>query len=118
MRTNKMLGVNSTPRKNKMANSKSGRHAFAFEGGEKLTTIGATFFVSYLYHRHVDSTHKNWDSIKTQKFRISTINRSESYYRGWLSHIGSMSDTNLNRNTLGLDGATVKKMALAIQKAL
>jgi hypothetical protein len=29
-----------------------------------------------------------------------------------------MSDTNLNKNTLGLDGVTVKKMALAIKKAL
>ncbi len=101
-----------------MAHSNSGRHAFAFEGGEQLTTIGATFFVSYLYHRHVDSTHRNWDSIKTQKSRINTINRSESFHRVWLNHIGSMSDANLNKNTLGLDGATVKKMALAIQETL
>src|SRR5690554_5648680 len=100
-----------------MANSKSGRHVFAFEGGKQLNTIGATFFVSYLYHRHVDSTHRNWDSIKTQESRISTINRSESYYRGWLRHIGSMSDANLNRSTLGIDGTTMKKKALAIQKA-
>ena len=33
----------------------SKRHTFSFEGGDQLTTIGATFFVSYLYHRHVDS---------------------------------------------------------------
>lgn len=101
-----------------MANANSGRHVFAFEGGEQLTTIGATFFVSYLYHRHVDSIHRNWDSIKTQKSRINTINRSVSYHRVWLNHIGSMSDANLNRNTLGIDGATVKKMAQTIQKAL
>ena len=101
-----------------MANSNAGRHTFAFDGGEQLTTIGATFFVSYLYHRYVDSTHKNWESIQTQRSRISTINRSESYHQVWLNHIGSMSEANLNRNTLGLDGVTVKKMALAIQKAL
>ncbi len=94
------------------------RHTFSFEGGDQLTTIGATFFVSYLYHRHVDSNHKNWASIRTQNSRISTINRSENYHRGWLKHIGSMSDSNLNRNTLGLDGHTIKKMALAIQKSL
>ncbi len=29
-----------------------------------------------------------------------------------------MSDTNLDKNTLGLDGVTVKKMALALQKEL
>ncbi len=39
-------------------------------------------------------------------------------HRYWLNHIESMSDANLNKNTLGLDGATVKKMALAIQKTL
>ena len=101
-----------------MTRMKSGRHTFSFEGGEQLTTIGATFFVSYLYHRHVDSNHRNWAAIKTQKSRISTINSSERYHRGWLRHIGSMSEANLNRNTLGLDGAAVKKMALAIQQSL
>ena len=101
-----------------MSYPNAGRHTFSFEGGEQLTTIGATFFVSYLYHRNVDSSHRNWESIKTQKSRINTINRSESHHRAWLNQIGGMSDVNLNKNTLGLDGATVKKMAFAIQKAL
>ena len=101
-----------------MTRTNSGRHTFSFEGGDLLTTIGATFFVSYLYHRHVDSTHRNWDSIKTQKSRISTINRSENYHHRWLKHISNMSEVNLNKNTLGLNGGTIKKMALAIQKVL
>uniref|UniRef100_UPI0034E01388 hypothetical protein n=1 Tax=Candidatus Thiodubiliella endoseptemdiera TaxID=2738886 RepID=UPI0034E01388 len=101
-----------------MAHSNAGRHTFSFEGGDQLTTIGATFFVSYLYCLHVDSSHRNWESIKTKKSRISTLNRSEGYHRAWLNHIGNMSEANLNRNTLGLDGSAVKKMALAIQKAL
>jgi len=75
-----------------MTYANSGRHTFSIEGGDQLTTIGATFFVSYLYHRHVDSTHLNWASIKTQKLRISTINRSQNYHRIWLSHIGGMSE--------------------------
>ena len=98
--------------------TRSRRHTFSFEGGDQLTTIGATFFVSYLYHRHVDSTHRNWALIKTQKSRISTINRSENYHSGWLKQISNMSEANLNKNTLGLDGATIKKMALAIQKSI
>lgn len=101
-----------------MTHKNSGRHTFSFEGGEQLTTIGATFFVSYLYHRHINSAHRNWESIKTQNSRISTINRSEDYHQVWLNHIGSMSAANLNKNTLGLDGADVKKMALAVLKAL
>ncbi|EGR2699415.1 hypothetical protein DUG79_19200 [Vibrio parahaemolyticus] len=101
-----------------MKHANSGRHIFSFEGGDQLTTIGASFFVSYLYYLHVDTTHKSWTSIKTQKPRISTIKRSVNYHRAWLKHIGSMSEANLNRNTLGLDGTAIKKMALAIEKSL
>lgn len=97
-----------------MTGATTGRHTFSFEGGEKLTTIGATFFVSYLYYRHVDATHRNWESIKTKTSRISTITNSEQYYRSWLECVVGMIDANLNRNTLGLDGTTVKKMARAI----
>jgi len=96
----------------------SERHIFSFEGGDKLTTIGATFFVSYLYYQHVDSTHKNWASIKTQQSRISTISSSKQYHRVWLSHIQNMSNSSLNRNSLGLKGPTIKKMALAVQEKL
>jgi len=94
------------------------RHVFSFEGGEQLTTIGATFFVSYLYYRHVDPTHSNWDSIRTKISRISTITRSEQYHRAWLERIGSMNDANLSRNTLGLDGMAVKKMARDVLKEI
>ncbi len=96
----------------------SERHIFSFEGGDKLTTIGATFFVSYLYYQHVDSTHKNWASTKTQHSRISTINSSRQYHCIWISHIQYMSDSNLNRNSLGLKGPTIKKMALAVKEKL
>ena len=94
------------------------RHVFSFEGGEKLTTIGATFFVSYLYCQHIDSTHRNWDSIKTKASRISTINRSVQYHRAWLEHISDMNEANLSKNTLGLNGAAVKKMAWAVLNTL
>ena len=98
-----------------MTNKNSGRHVFSFDGGEHLTTIGASFFVSYLYYKYVDSSHKSWALIKTQKSRISTINRTEKYHRFWLRCIASMKDTNLNKNTLGLNGATIKEMAASIQ---
>ena len=101
-----------------MMRATTGRHTFTFEGGEQLTTIGATFFVSYLYYRRVDSTHRNWEKIKTKTSRISTITRSEQDHRAWLERVGGMNDTNLNRNTLGLDGATVKAMARSILKIL
>ena len=90
------------------------RHTFNFEGGEQLTTIGATFFVSYLYWLHVDPTHRNWEAIETKASRISTITRSEQYHCAWLEHVSQMSDANLSKNTLGLDGAKVKAMARTV----
>ncbi|MEZ8932262.1 MULTISPECIES: hypothetical protein [unclassified Vibrio] len=101
-----------------MPSKGSERHTFSFDGGDKLTTIGATFFVSYLYHLHVGTRHRNWASIKTQNSRISTINNSKNHYRAWLSHIQNMSDANLNRNSLGLEGSAIKQMALAVQEKL
>lgn len=101
-----------------MTSVSSERHVFSFEGGDLLTTIGATFLVSYLYHQHIDSTHNNWAKIKTKKSRISTINRSENYHRNWLNHIDNMSEANLNRNTLGLDAPVIKEMALTILRTL
>lgn len=101
-----------------MACATMGRHTFSFDGGEQLTTIGATFLVSYLYYRHVDSTHRNWETIKTKTSRISTITNSEKYHRAWLERIGDMNDANLSKNTLGLDGAAVKVMARAILKVV
>lgn len=97
---------------------KTDRHVFSFEGGEQLTTIGATFFVSYLYHCHVDSNHNNWTRIKTKKQRINTINRAEDFHRIWLNYIEIMSEKNLNRNTMGLDGTQVKQMAKTIKNTL
>ncbi|MEZ9370696.1 hypothetical protein BCU94_02940 [Shewanella sp. 10N.286.52.C2] len=101
-----------------MTSVSSERHIFSFEGGDLLTTIGATFLVSYLYHKHIDSTHNNWAKIKTQKSRISTINRSENYHLNWLKHIENMSEANLNRNTMGLVAPDIKEMALEISRII
>lgn len=94
------------------------RHTFTFEGGEQLTTIGATFFVSYLYCRHVDSGHRNWEEIGTKISRIRTIDSSERYHRLWLLRVDGMSEARLSRNSLGLDGAKTKAMARSLLSAL
>ena len=101
-----------------MTHATTKRHVFSFDGGEQLTTIGATFFVSYLYCKYVDPNHRNWDSIDTKTSRISALNRAEGHHRAWLEHIGDMNDSNLNKNTLNLAGTVVKKMARDILKTL
>ena len=85
-----------------------------FEGSEQLRSIGASFFVSYLFHLQIDRSHRNWESIATKKSRISTLKHSTQHHRAWLERIELMSDASLSRNTLGLDGASVKAMARAI----
>lgn len=90
------------------------RHTFTFDGGELLTSIGATFLVSYLYCIQVDRTHRNWESVATRQSRISTIDRSKQYHREWLERVDAMSEANLNKNGLGLEGSAVKMMARAI----
>jgi len=94
------------------------RHTFTFEGGEQLTTIGVTFFVSYSYYLHVDATYRCWESIKTKTSRVSTINSSRQHHRAWLERVGQMGDANLSKNHLGLDGVKVKAMARAILEVL
>lgn len=45
-------------------------HNFAFEGGEILTGMGASWFVSYAYYKTVDPSHKNWAKVPTTQTRI------------------------------------------------
>jgi len=87
------------------------RHIFNFDGGDYLTTIGASWFVSYLYYRLIDNTHINWKNISTPDSRMNTCNRTENYHRYWLQQILTMKDCNLNKNEIGLNATEIKKMA-------
>ena len=35
-------------------------HAFGFAGGSQLSSISASWFVSYAYHKEIDPAHKIW----------------------------------------------------------
>lgn len=97
----------------------SNRHKYNFEGGDKLTSIGATFLVSYLYYRYIDCNHFNWKTVKTYSNRIKLIDNTKKYHKDWLFHIKIyMNEKKLNSNTLGLEGETVKYMAGLLLKAL
>lgn len=89
-------------------------HRFNFKGGEILSKIGATFFVSYLYFKVVDNTHLNWNNILTKHSRIANINKTEEYHMYWLELILEMKNENLEKNTLGLKGSEIKMMAQEI----
>jgi hypothetical protein len=94
-----------------------GSHPFNFDGGDELSTIGASWFVSYLYYKVIDQSHTNWNKVKTYKSRISTFNASTKYHRYWLGKIMDMNNENLNKNTILLSSVDIKKMTMEILKS-
>jgi hypothetical protein len=91
-------------------------HDFNFEGGNYLTRMGATWFVSYSYYCDIDKSHKNWKKVSHQS-RISIFNRTGNYHKFWLEQILCMNDRRLNTNTIDLDAKKTKEMAkILLQK--
>ena len=95
-----------------------GRHTFSFEGGDDLTTMGATWFVSYCYYNHIDSSHRNWEKVSTASSRASVYSRTSHYHKFWLTEILKMSDANLNKNSLNLDAFEIKRMTKELLKKM
>ena len=87
------------------------RHTFTFKGGEDLTTMGASWFVSYSYYQKLDSAHNNWNRIKTVDSRVSVYRRTTDMHNYWLQQILNMNDDRLNTNKLDLCAIAIKDMA-------
>jgi len=86
-------------------------HIFDFDGGRELTTMGASWFVSYSLYFYKDKSHLNWKNIPTYQTRINVFSRTKNYHQYWLMQILEMNDTNLNKNEIGLDAEEIKKIA-------
>ena len=86
-------------------------HNFSFEGGEILTGMGASWFVSYAYYQHIDKEHSNWARVATTQPRISKYNKGKPYHKTWLKEVVNMNPANLNKNTIELSSTEIKKMA-------
>lgn len=87
------------------------RHVFLFDGGEKLTTMGAAWFVSYCYFNKIDNGHKNWQNVSTYQNRASVYKSTAKYHTYWLKKVLDMDDYNLNKNAIDLNAGQIKKMA-------
>ncbi|MCM1055514.1 MAG: hypothetical protein NC394_08335 [Bacteroides sp.] len=83
-------------------------HSFSFDGGEILSKIGATWFVSYAYYEKIDGNHNNWKNVSS---RFANYNNSRNYHKYWLEQVLVMNSENLKRNKLGIDPDTTKAMA-------
>lgn len=86
-------------------------HNFNFEGGEILTGMGATWFVSYAYFEKIDKKHRNWAKVSTSSSRYARYIKSRQYHIAWLKEVLAMNPVNLNKNTIGLDADQTKAMA-------
>jgi hypothetical protein len=86
------------------------RHTYNFEGGEELTTISASWFVSYSYYQR-NNTHINWQETPDYANRISVFNRTGDFHQFWLQQVLEMNDNRLGTNEIGLTGPQVKQMA-------
>lgn len=93
-------------------------HTFNFDGGEVLTRIGASWFISYSYYNFIDNQHNNWQNILTAQDRIKRYNNSQKYHLFWLLKISKMNVKQLNRNDIELSGKEVIEMANKIIKFL
>ena len=87
------------------------RHVFLFNGGGLLTSMGASWFVSYCYYEYIDKTHQNWNIVKTAANRKSVYLRTRQYHKNWLNEILKMNDGRLNGNSLNLKAPQIKQMA-------
>ena len=91
-------------------------HAFGFVGGAQLSSISASWFVSYAYHKEIDHAHKVWMSVKDYQHRANTYAASKKYHDGWLHEVLQMNNKKLNTSSLGLGASLVKQMALDLIK--
>lgn len=80
-----------------------------FEAGEKLRAVGASFLVSFLYYKKIDSTHSNWRLANTSN--PSTIINNEKYWKIWLEAIAKKDSASLGQNRINLSGTDIIIMA-------
>ena len=86
------------------------RHIFKFDGGDLLTSMGATWFVVYKYSKTINPSEFRW-RCATQDSRISAYNRSSAYHKDFLKHVLEMSDSNLSKAKIDITPTETKQMA-------
>ena len=85
-----------------------GSHIYNFDGGKDLSSMSASWFVSYCYYQTINPNHLNWAIFPE---RISTYKRTTQYHKFWLQKIVCMNAKNLDKNTIQLSGTIVIEMA-------
>lgn len=76
-----------------------------------LETMGASWFVSYAYYNYVDRAHLAWRKTNTFPSRSNVYHNTADKRVCWLNEVLKMDVDRLSRNTIGLSGYEVKRMA-------
>ena len=92
------------------------KHDYNFNGGDKLKSMGAGWFISYTYYMTIDSNNHNWKKIKTITQRRSTYKNTLDYHCYWISKIINMDINKLGKNKIELSGTQIKTMAQILYK--
>ncbi|MCL1945248.1 MAG: hypothetical protein FWF56_05555 [Firmicutes bacterium] len=95
--------------KNTKKKSTTVKDIFNFEGGEKLTKMGAAWFVSYAYYEKIDTKHLNWDVLQSSKSKVTIYKRTTDLHNFWLQQLKSISASKLS-NKIGLIPTQINKM--------
>lgn len=83
-----------------------------------LETMGASWFVSYAYYDYIDRTHFAWRKSSTFYSRSKVYDNTEYKRACWLREVLKMDVDKLSRNTIGLSGHEVKRMAMEVLKRI
>ena len=91
------------------------RSYYKVAGGEHLTRISASWFVSYMYCLKEDKTHSNWENVSDPINRASRCDNNRAYHKIWINEIVGMNPKQLQRNKIGLTGQEVLDMAKIVK---
>ena len=81
---------------------------------DKLSSIGTTWVICYLYYKYIDNSFLNYKLVDTYLSRKSTCDNNEDYIIRWLIQAINKNEKLLGTNSLGVSGDEVKKMAIKI----
>jgi len=83
---------------------------YNFDGGDLLKSMGASWFVSYYYYLEKDSSHTDWNNVKSTN-RISIFRNTKKYHQFWLQKVVGMNESSLKKATFGVTPEQTKRMA-------
>lgn len=78
---------------------------------ERLRTMGASWFVSYLYFKKLAPNHRAWAQAGEQRARQNAFRNSRDSHIDFLRHVIGSNPNQLNKNSIGLPGVKVIAMA-------